>query len=87
MSDGPAKNDAFAQIGKDAAAAGDVDAAGNALFRITDLSLREHAAYKAALAMGKSGKKREAPQLLKFIRDPAQLQKAQTKIAKGDWTE
>jgi hypothetical protein len=37
--------------------------------------------------MGKAGKKREAGQVLKFIRDPAQLQKAQTKIADGDWSE
>jgi hypothetical protein len=87
MADGPAKNDAFAQIAKDAAAAGDGDAARTALFPINDPSLREKTAYKAALAMGKAGKKREAGQLLKYIRDPALLQKVQTKIANGDWTE
>ncbi|HEY2147475.1 MAG TPA: hypothetical protein VGH32_06035 [Pirellulales bacterium] len=87
LADGPAKNEAFAKIATQAAAAGDVDAARTALFRISETSLREKAAYKAALAMGKAGKKREAAQLLKSIRDPVLLQKARTKIDKWDWTE
>jgi hypothetical protein len=87
MTEGAAKNEAYAQIAKDAGAAGDIDAANNALSHITDLTLRETMAYKAALAMGKAGKRREAAQLLKSIRDPSRSQKAQAKIAKGDWTE
>jgi hypothetical protein len=87
LPDGAAKNEKFAEIAKDAAAAGDVDAARNSLLRIQDESLREKSAYKATLAMGKAGKRREAGQLIKSIRDPALIQKAQTKIAQGDWSE
>ncbi|HKD36558.1 MAG TPA: hypothetical protein VKB78_07145 [Pirellulales bacterium] len=87
MADGAAKNDTFAQIAKDAAAAGDVDAARSALLQIPDESLREKTAYKTVLSMGKANKRREAGQLLRFIRDPALSKKAQTKIANNDWSE
>jgi hypothetical protein len=84
MPAGYSRNATLETLALDAAKAGDAEMVNKCLAEIGSL-LRDGAAYRAALSLGKAGKEAAANEVAKSIKDQSKKEEALKKIAVGNF--